>query len=96
MGMPLYGQSFSLDDPKVNGLNAPARQKGEAGQYTRARGFLAYYEICKRINDGWTVVEDAEGRMGPYAYKGNQWVSYDDAKMIRYKVRTTDYYSFES
>ena len=23
--------------------------------------------------------------MGPYAYKGNQWVSFDDVAMIKYK-----------
>lgn len=45
MGMPLYGQSFTLNDPLVNGLNAPARTGGTAGPFTRARGFLAYYEV---------------------------------------------------
>jgi hypothetical protein len=25
--------------------------------------------------------------MGPYAFHGNQWVSYDDAATIRLKVR---------
>lgn len=26
------------------------------------------------------------GSAGPYAYKGDQWVSYDDVDMIRHKV----------
>ena len=30
-------------------------------------------------------MQDAEGAIGPYAYKGNQWVSFDDADMIRKK-----------
>nr|AUF41628.1 chitinase 4 [Rhynchophorus ferrugineus] len=86
MGMPLYGQSFRLEDEKVNGLNAKAPGPGEAGEYTRAAGFIAYYEICDRIqNRGWTVVQDPKRRMGPYAYKGNQWVSFDDQEMIRIK-----------
>ena len=86
MGMPLYGQSFTLDSAKNNGLNAPARQKGQAGEYTKAAGFLAYYEICEKVKEeNWTVVEDEEGRMGPYAYKGTQWVGYDDVKTIRRK-----------
>ncbi len=31
------------------------------------------------------MVKDPEGRMGPYAYKERQWVSYDDVETIRRK-----------
>jgi chitinase len=87
MGMPLYGQSFTLADPKENGLNAKAPGPGQAGEFTRVAGFLAYYEICDRIlNKGWTVVQDEKGRMGPYAYKDNQWVSFDDQAALRRKT----------
>lgn len=88
LGMPLYGQSFTINDPKAGvGLNVPA-SAGNAGEFTRAAGFLAYYEICNRIrNHGWTVVQDPEKRMGPYAYKGSQWVSFDDADSIRRKAQ---------
>ena len=88
MGMPLYGQSFSLNDASNHGLNAKATQKGQAGEFTRAAGFLAYYEICHKIkNQGWKVVQDTANprRMGPYAYKDRQWVSYDDVAMLKYK-----------
>ncbi|XP_043594466.1 probable chitinase 10 isoform X2 [Bombus pyrosoma] len=87
MGMPLYGQSFSINDRNAGtGLNVPA-SAGQAGEFTRAAGFLSYYEICDRIrNRGWNVVQDSEHRMGPYAYKGTQWVSFDDADMIRRKA----------
>lgn len=45
-----------------------------------------FFKICQRIrNKGWTVVKDPKGRMGPYAYQGDQWVSFDDAPMIRHK-----------
>lgn len=45
------------------------------------------FQICERVqHEGWTVVQDEEGRMGPFAYKENQWVSYDDKAMIKYKV----------
>ena len=89
MGMPLYGQAFTLDySAKDTGLNVKAK-KGKAGQFTRQAGFLAYYEICHNIeNGGWSVVQDSGSpkRMGPYAFKDKQWVSYDDKEMIRYKV----------
>ncbi|KAJ8682783.1 hypothetical protein QAD02_018575 [Eretmocerus hayati] len=88
MGMPLYGQAFTLNDPKAStGLNSPA-SAGTKGEFTNQAGFLAYYEICNRIqNKGWQVVQDPQRRMGPYAFKGNQWVSFDDADMIRQKAQ---------
>jgi hypothetical protein len=41
----MYGQSFSLADNNQNGVNAPTYGGGEAGEETRARGFLSYYEV---------------------------------------------------
>lgn len=87
MGLPLYGKSFTLQDPSNHGLNAPA-SAGTAGPYTRTAGTLAYYEICESINQGgWTIVQDEQHRMGPYAYKGNQWVSYDDEGSLALKAQ---------
>lgn len=87
MGMPLYGQSFQLENPKSNGLNAKASGPGQAGEFTKAAGFLSFYEICDKIqNKGWKVVKSPQKIMGPYTYKGNQWVSFDDVDMIKEKV----------
>ena len=87
MGMPLYGQSFTLSSSSVNGLNAATSSDGVAGEFTGQAGFLAYYEICDLVKtEHWTVV-DGQPDMGPYAFKGTQWVGYDDAAMIREKVR---------
>ena len=45
-----------------------------------------YNEICVNIASlGWTKVSDPSGNMGPYAYKGNQWVGYDDVDMVTRK-----------
>lgn len=86
MGMPMYGQSFSLADNNKNQLNQATYGGGEAGEATRARGFLAYYEICERVQTKeWQIVRDSKGRMGPYAYSRDQWVSFDDGHMIRHK-----------
>jgi len=86
VGMPLYGASFTLAHKDIHGLNAPKRRKGNAGNFTREQGFLAYYDICSTIDrEKWTVVQDVEGRMGPYAYHDTQWVSYDDVKMVQKK-----------
>jgi len=44
-------------------------------------------QICKRIQSGgWTVVQDSESAMGPYAYKGDQWTSFDDVSIVRRKA----------
>jgi len=86
--MPLYGQAFTLADPNNNGLNAKSPGGGTAGEFTRAAGFLAYYEICDRIfNRDWKVVQDSKGRLGPYAYSGNQWASFDDQAMLQKKTQ---------
>ena len=34
---------------------------------------------------GWTKPVDSLGKIGPYAYKGNQWISYDDPDMVTKK-----------
>lgn len=68
----------------VNHVLSKITGAGNAGRYTGAGGTLSYYEICSA--SGWTVVQDPEGKIGPYAYSGNQWVSYDDPAMARKKV----------
>lgn len=43
-------------------------------------------QICTNvIKKGWQVVRDRKGRIGPYAYLRDQWVSFDDIGMIRHK-----------
>lgn len=47
---------------------------------------VSYSQICERIlKKGWEVVKDEDGNIGPYARKGDQWVSFDDQPMIRHK-----------
>ena len=82
LGMGTYGRTFTLADPKNNGLGALSRQAGQRGQYTREGGFLSYYEICQM---GLTMVHDnAVG--APYGYKGNQWVGFDTRESLMTKV----------
>ena len=45
LGFPLYGQSFTLADADNHGLNSQTYGGAEAGKYTKARGFLSYYEV---------------------------------------------------
>lgn len=47
--MPLYGQSFTLADSSNYALNEPSYGPGEAGEFTRAGGFLAFYEVNQLV-----------------------------------------------
>nr|5Y2C_A Chain A, insect group II chitinase [Ostrinia furnacalis]5Y2C_B Chain B, insect group II chitinase [Ostrinia furnacalis] len=87
VGVPFYGQSFSVVEGAGTGLGAPTYAGGEAGDETRARGFLSFYEICERVKvKGWKVHRDPGGRIGPYATHDDQWVSFDDDFMARHKA----------
>lgn len=44
MGMPMYGQTFTLNSPTPTGLGTPGG-KGIAGEFTKQEGFTAYYEV---------------------------------------------------
>ena len=50
MGMPMYGQSFTLASPSNTGLNSPSTGGGNKGEFTRAKGFLAYNEVRTTYN----------------------------------------------
>lgn len=90
VGVPFYGQTFSLarQDNKYD-QGVPAAGPGEAGEYTKQPGMLAYYEICSRIrNNHWIVNRDNQGATGPYAYYGDQWAGYEDVQSIAEKATT--------
>ena len=91
VGIPTYGRSWTLGgwDSKEweYEINTTASKAGAAGPLTKAKGFLAYNEICQFVkNEGWTKVSDPTNKMGPYAYKDSQWVGYDDPAIAKVKA----------
>jgi len=93
IGMPTYGRSFTLSDPSQYLVNSPAKDGGEAGEYTREAGFLAYYEVCDMMIEGASYIWDDEMKV-PYLVQGDQWVGFDDERSIRNKmdwVKTNGY-----
>ncbi|XP_023649369.1 acidic mammalian chitinase-like isoform X2 [Paramormyrops kingsleyae] len=84
VGFPTYGNTFTLSNPANHGIGAPISGAGTAGKYTQEAGELAYFEICGFL-DGATEVWNTEQNV-PYAYKGNQWVGYDNLKSFQIKV----------
>uniref|UniRef100_A0A8C5BZQ2 chitinase n=1 Tax=Gadus morhua TaxID=8049 RepID=A0A8C5BZQ2_GADMO len=84
VGFPTYGNTFTLRNPANHGVGAPTAGAGTPGKYTQEAGELAYFEICDFLKGGtevWNAVQDV-----PYAYKGNQWVGYDNMKSFQIKV----------
>ena len=53
VGIPLYGQSFTLGS-RDTGLGAAVAGPGQPGQWTKQRGMLAFYEICSK-GDTWII-----------------------------------------
>jgi len=86
IGMPVYGRTFTLVDRTQFDIGAPATGGGEPGRYTGEAGFLSYYEICDFLHkDNTTLVWDNEQQV-PFAYRGDQWVGFDDERSLKTKV----------
>ncbi|KAK7477767.1 hypothetical protein BaRGS_00030950 [Batillaria attramentaria] len=86
VGLPTYGRVFRLSDPTDTEPFAPASGAGTRGTYTREAGFLSYYEICTLINQGGYTTKRDTNALVPYAYSGDQWISYDDIESLRTKM----------
>ncbi|KAG5308785.1 CHIT1 protein, partial [Acromyrmex insinuator] len=88
LGIPTYGRSYTLFNQDATELGSPADGPGTEGDATREKGYLAYYEICESIidTDEWEVVQPNPKAMGPYAFKDNQWVGYDDEDIVKLKA----------
>uniref|UniRef100_A0A3B4YMA8 chitinase n=1 Tax=Seriola lalandi dorsalis TaxID=1841481 RepID=A0A3B4YMA8_SERLL len=85
VGFPTYGNTFTLRNPANHGVGALVSGAGTPGKYTQEAGELAYFEICGFLKDGATQVWN-QAQDVPYAYKGNQWVGYDNIKSFQIKV----------
>ncbi|XP_037354329.2 oviduct-specific glycoprotein [Talpa occidentalis] len=84
MGLPAYGRTFLLFESSENGLQANAVGPGSPGTYTKKAGFLAYYEVCSFIHGA--TKRRISYQYVPYAFKGKEWVGYDDAFSFSHKA----------
>lgn len=68
-------------------MNDTCIDSGVEGKYTTEAGFLSYYEVCSFLSeDNTTLVWDSEQQV-PFAYRGDQWVGFDDERSLKTKVR---------
>ncbi|XP_073847079.1 probable chitinase 10 [Musca autumnalis] len=84
MGLAFYGRHFGYSSQPMAG--APQLGAGTPGPYTQQPGFMGYNEICQLSKSGYNFkFDDTHGV--PYAFNGNQWIGFDDAKSIAMKVQ---------
>lgn len=90
MGVPFYGQSFTLTEKanRLVGEGIQARGPGKPGEFTKQPGMLAYYEICDRVkNHGWRKGRESSQKSGPFAMLNDQWVGFEDYESVAVKAK---------
>lgn len=80
IGVPTYGRSWKLIRGSWCSVGSPAIGEGIS------RGTLSYPEAYFFVQEGAKYFFDEESRV-PYAVRGRDWVSYDDAKSIKEKTQ---------
>lgn len=80
MGLPLYGPTWSLQNPNINDIGAPTTGTGPGS------GLLVYSQVIdfNRKNNASVVFDNT--RISYYSYAGDSWISYDDIGSIETKV----------
>ncbi|XP_022973735.1 acidic mammalian chitinase-like [Cucurbita maxima] len=81
MGIPLYGKSWTLKDPNVHGVGAPATAVGPGDN-----GILTYVQVQEfNKRTAATVVYDIR-TVSAYSYVESSWVGYDSVQSTTTKV----------
>ncbi|XP_011503350.1 PREDICTED: acidic mammalian chitinase [Ceratosolen solmsi marchali] len=82
IGIPLYGHSYKLYNPSNHKIQAPASGYGDVGYL----GYASYPQVCLFLKNGAVRVFVNDSHV-PYAYKDNEWISYDDISSISSKAK---------
>jgi chitinase len=90
LGLPMYGRTFLLKDPAVegSGLDRESLPNGFQGPFTREDGFLGFNEICKTLasdRGDWKTYWDPIAKV-PYMRNGAKWVTFDSPASLMKKV----------
>nr|XP_043639378.1 class V chitinase CHIT5a-like [Erigeron canadensis] len=80
LGLPLYGPTWSLQDPNDNTVGAPTTGTGPGS------GLLIYSQVVDFNRDNNATVVFDQTRVSYYSYSGDSWISYDDIGSIKSKV----------
>lgn len=84
MGMPLYGRTWKLKNPKQHGIGDPAVGVGPGNN---GDGVLSYSDIVGfNLENNASVVYDND-TVSTYSYAGTNWIGYDDVTSITTKIQ---------
>lgn len=98
LGIGAYGRSFELDDgfESCPHTNTPISAPGSEGDFSREKGILTYFEVCKNIIESkWQYIWNDRQKV-PYAHsnlesidsgKKIEWIGFDDVKSTELKVK---------
>ncbi|XP_076936586.1 class V chitinase CHIT5a-like [Bidens hawaiensis] len=81
MGLPLFGRTWKLQNPSVNGIGAPALGIGPGNE-----GAMLYSEVQEfNAQNNAQVVFD-EPTVSYYSVAGTSWIGYDDIESVQKKI----------
>jgi len=86
MGVGTYGRGWTLNNPSVAGIGAPAKGGSTPGPGTGEAGYLSVTEIMAMQNAGGVVYHDSN-RGSSYLVLNDQWVGFDTIDDIKEKLR---------
>lgn len=82
MGLPLYGRTWTLKDPTLHGIGAPAVAAGPG-----IEGQMPYIDVeMFNVQNNATVVYDVS-TVSTYSVAGTSWIGYDDVRSTALKIR---------
>ncbi|XP_013402694.1 chitinase-3-like protein 1 [Lingula anatina] len=88
LGLAAYGRTYTLYNGNWTHIGAPAAGGGGMGDYTKTDGINAYYEICSKLDNGYSLVwNDAQKVHYAFNNQTMDWVGFDSPKSIAIKTK---------
>ncbi|KAK7482031.1 hypothetical protein BaRGS_00026723 [Batillaria attramentaria] len=85
LGIAFYGISENMTDS--TDLGSPIAGGGEGGPVLHQQGMMAYFEICKILNEQEGITSGRlPGTNAPFISSGNTWTGYDDPTSVQEKA----------
>ncbi|XP_076936587.1 class V chitinase CHIT5a-like [Bidens hawaiensis] len=81
MGLPLFGRTWKLQNPSVNGIGAPAVGIGPGNE-----GAMLYSEVQQFNTKNKAKVVYDTSTVSYYSVAGTSWIGYDDVSSVQKKV----------